>query len=124
MSEISTAIGQSSSYISKAIQMGALPARKIELLGRLCGPEFLDILPDPVRPHGNEVSMNTESPWSIRLDVRPNKVRVEIDHLGSPLYAGWSWVKGDSEKDLLQAISYATHMCYKLAEQKSLGEEV
>ena len=32
----------------------------------------------------------------------------------------YSRIKGDTELDLMQAISYAAHMLYKLAEQEAL----
>lgn len=38
------------------------------------------------------------------------------------LYAAWSRIKGNTELDLLQAVSYAAHLMYKLAEQQALQE--
>lgn len=52
--------------------------------------------------------------------MKPDRVRVGISHNGEELYSAWSRVNGDTETNLMQAISYAAHMCYKKAEQKEL----
>lgn len=59
--------------------------------------------------------------YSASIQVQPDKVLFAIDYNGEEIYHAYSKIKGDSELDLIQAISYAAHMCYKMAEQRELG---
>ena len=61
-------------------------------------------------------------PYGITLDVRKEKLRMALTFGDKELYAAWSRIKGDTELDLLQAVSYAAHLMYKLAEQNQLRE--
>lgn len=58
--------------------------------------------------------------FSLDLMVKPDRVRVAVMHNGNELYSAFSKINGDTETKLMQAISYAAHLCYKLAEQKEL----
>lgn len=58
--------------------------------------------------------------YATSINVYPNKVRFAIIFNGAEIFHAYSKVKGHKEVDLIQAISYAAHMCYKQAEQKEL----
>lgn len=64
---------------------------------------------------------SAELGWQTRIKVQPDKVCMMVYFNGMEVVQGWSKVKGDKELDLMQAISYAAHMCYKIVEQKKLG---
>ena len=74
--------------------------------------------PDSVteRPH----KAQEPAGFSLDLMVKPDRVRVAIMHNGRELYSSFARINGDTETKLIQAISYAAHMCYKQAEQKEL----
>lgn len=61
--------------------------------------------------------------FTLSLQVKPDRVRVGVNFNGAEIYNGYSRVNGDTELDLMQAISYAAHMIYKFAEQRVLAEE-
>ncbi len=64
---------------------------------------------------------SAELGWQTRIKVQPDKVCMMVYFNGMEVVQGWSKVKGDKELDLMQSISYAAHMCYKIVEQKKLG---
>lgn len=64
---------------------------------------------------------SAETGWQTRLKVSPDKVRMTVYFNGVPVVEGLARIKENKELALLQAISYAAHMCYKLTEQKKLG---
>lgn len=66
---------------------------------------------------------DNQGPYSIGLVVRPDRVRLTIRHEGQDILSAWSYIKGPDEADLMQAISYAAHLCYKLAEQNKLAKD-
>lgn len=110
MTHISAIIGRSPSYISGVVNSGKISLSSIKLLQNELGM-------DP-----EQIKQNAGGPptYSIDLSVSPDKVRMSINFGGQPLYRSYAKVNGDTELDLIKAISYAAHMCYKFAEQKSL----
>lgn len=42
---------------------------------------------------------------------------------GIKIDGAYARINGDTETKLIQAISYAAHMCYKQAEQRELGDK-
>lgn len=117
--EASREMGRYDSFMSKVVAAGEFPARQFDLFCRL-----YDVSPEAFKPdEPKEINTDVDhagKPWSLTLDVHPNKVRVGINYCGSEVYGAWSHVKDNTELGLVQAISYAAHMCYKLAEQKKL----
>ena len=117
--QISTEMGRYDSFISKAVAAGELPARQFELFRTLYG-----VKPETFAPSEKTVDLSVsgkEGVYSLSLDVKPDKVRVGINFQGVEIFGAYAGVKGDSETNLIQAISYAAHMCYKMAEQKSFA---
>lgn len=74
-------------------------------------------------PTGTKVfipSPTAEVGWQTRIKTNPGRVSMTIYFNGVPVVEGLSRIKANTELDLMQAISYAAHMCYKLTEQKKL----
>lgn len=119
LTEVSREMGHYDSFMSKVVAAGEFPARQFDLFCRL-----YNVSPEAFKPDEpveiNTTADHTGKPWSLTLDVHPNKVHVGINYCGSEVYGAWSHVKDNTELGLVQAISYAAHMCYKLAEQKKL----
>ena len=57
----------------------------------------------------------------IRVNEDARTVSIRIFHDGSQVTSAMAKLRGDSDLDVVQSISYAAHMCYKFAEQKDLG---
>jgi len=83
---------------------------------------------EPVKPEteatGTKVfipAATAEMGWQTRIKVKPDRLCMTVYFNGVPQVEGYSKIKGDKELDLMQAISYAAHMCYKIVEQKKLG---
>lgn len=118
-------IGRSDSFISKCIGLGYMNENAFAHMCSTFGVAEADMrAQDAVKQVTVEIpkhpSVHNE-PYSVELTVKPDRVRVAIRHNGSEIYNAWSRIKSNSEVDLIQAISYAAHMCYKMAEQKSLS---
>lgn len=112
---LSSSIGKSNNYLSAFICNGYISMQSLMLLERDFNLKRADIVPD-------DPKKESAIGFSLTLQVKPDKVRVGVCHNGNEVYHGWSKIKGDREVDLFQAISYATHMCFKQAEQNELSE--
>lgn len=104
-------IGRSDSYIDNCIFRGVMPSNTLDLLSR-----FLDVnVSDLTKKKDTKLTG-----YSVNLDVSPDKVCLQILFDGEVISSAYSKIKGDTETDLMQAISYAAHMIYKFSEQKRL----
>lgn len=116
--EISRSLG-SISIIGNAIQRGHISEPFFQLLILKYGisPERLKFK----EPAPKAVStVQPEKGYATSVVVYPDKVRFAVAFDGDEIYHTYSRIKGKKEVDLIQAISYAAHMCYKQAEQKEL----
>lgn len=75
----------------------------------------------PLGPKMHIPAASAELGWQTRIKVAPDRVCMTVYFNGVKVVEGWSRVRGNKELDLMQAISYAAHMCYKQTEQKKLG---
>lgn len=114
---ISESLGRYDGFIARCVRLGEFPLRQFELFQRLYNVEADAFAPDTTQAPISSAPLQT-GPYSVSLDVKPDKVRVGINFQGAELYGAFAGIKGRSEVDLVQAISYAAHMCYKMAEQK------
>lgn len=119
--EVSYELGQCDSFISKVIQIGSIPRRKLDLLGRVYGVDPHAFWAQDTRKSPPPNCTQVQGPYSLGLTVKRDRVRVSVHYEGRELYSAWSYIKGSSESDLMQAISYAAHMCYKMSEQNKLA---
>ena len=64
---------------------------------------------------------SAEVGWQKRIEVKPDRLCMKIYFNGVQQVEGFSRIKENKELALVQAISYAAHMCYKIVEQRKLG---
>lgn len=64
---------------------------------------------------------SAELGWQTRIEVKPDRLCMKIYFNGVKQVEGFSRIKENKELALVQAISYAAHMCYKIVEQRKLG---
>lgn len=112
--DLSKELGYSDTYISNVMAVGRMTKTVITILELKYGLDPNEITRQP------QITRETEPGYRLELTVKPDKVRVGIMFGEKEWVHAWSHVKGDSEVDLVQAISYATHMCYKIVQQQSL----
>ena len=60
------------------------------------------------------------STYHLTLSVHPDRLRLGVSFGEEEMVYAWAKIFGDTELDLIKSISYAAHMCYKFAEQKTL----
>ena len=108
---LSREIGRGQSYIANCLDRGVMSRYALELLSRILRTNISDLMPKTGRD---------TSGFKMNLDVKPDKVYLEVLFDGQVIGSAYSKIKGQTEVDLMQAISYAAHMIYKFAEQKRL----
>lgn len=113
MNQLSIDLGKSANYLSGAICRGEIASQTLQLLELKYGL-------DPNEVKAAEPKKSEEAGFSLGLIVKPDRVRVSVLHNGQELYSAFAKINGDTETKLMQAISYAAHLCYKMAEQKEL----
>ena len=118
-SEVSRRMGRCVSYVTATLKRGVMPPAALSVFCDLVGVSPDDLTKAPPSP---PVSRPACQLHSITLDVRKDKLRMALTFGDQELYAAWSRIKGNTELDLLQAVSYAAHLMYKLAEQQTLQE--
>ena len=119
--EVSAAMGRYDSFISKALSSNKFPERQYKLFCQLYNVDPGSLLKDD--PAKELKAPDPEQgPYTLGLDIKPDRVWVSLKYQGDERYRAYSKVRGKTELDLVQAISYAAHMVYKLAEQKNLQE--
>lgn len=117
--EVSRRMGRCTNYVTATLKKGTIPPAALSVFCDLVGVSVDDLTKAPPSP---PVSRPACQPYGITLDVRKEKLRMALTFGDRELYAAWSRIKGYTELDLLQAVSYAAHLMYKLAEQQTLQE--
>lgn len=119
MTEVSHRIGRGDSYLSASIRRGMMSAAAIPLLAK-----ELDIPQKDLILHQDEqktcCAKDAVNKYTAQIEVSKTKLHMTLLFGGKELYSTYSRIKGDSELDLMQAIRYAAHLMYKLAEQEEL----
>lgn len=117
LEDISYSLGRSKSYISYAMSSeSGIPNAKFDFLCRIYNVPQETFLPDPepvVAPPVLEGGYTTE------ISVQDGKVHFVVQNNGEEVVSAFAHIKDDTEVAVIQAISYAAHMCYKFAQQKS-----
>lgn len=114
-SYVSSVLGRSPAYIATTLRTGKMSLSTFRLMKKEFGLNDCDLSPDK-----NEDKTQCVG-YSVDLQVRPDRVKFTLLHSGSEIYSAFAKVMGEKESDLIKAISYAAHMCYKFAEQKDIG---
>lgn len=120
--EVGVQIGHSDRYISQVLASGKMAGSAMKLFCLLYGVPESELLPST----DNELSESEKATTYIAtFSVRGGGKKLTMnlrDGYGNPLYTTHSLIKDNNHTELMQAISYAAHMAYKLAEQKEMGE--
>lgn len=58
--------------------------------------------------------------WSATIEVVGDRMKMTVSHNGEELVYGKSYVQDTDDLGMMQAISYAAHMCYKMVQQRSM----
>lgn len=119
VTELSRKMGRSSNYLTNSFKKGEMPQNTFLMFCDFAGVSPDDLLVPSFSPSKICPIYQTHG---ITLDVRKDKLRMALTFGDQELYSAWSKIKGDTELDLMQAISYAAHLMYKIAEQNQLQE--
>lgn len=91
-------------------------------------PNIETVVKEPPKPENPVTGAKTFIPapsaevgWQTRIEVKPDRLCMKIYFNGVQQVEGFSRIKENKELALVQAISYAAHMCYKIVEQRKLG---
>lgn len=74
-----------------------------------------DFLPDPPKQNPEPTPE-----WSAEITVDGDRLKMTVLHNGEELVYGKSYVQDTDDLGMMQAISYAAHMCYKMVQQRSM----
>lgn len=88
-----------------------------DLFGTLvaeCGIHPEDLMPDPKLPD------ETKSPWSVKIVTDGDRLKMTVYHDGEEVVYGKSYVQESDDLGMIQAISYAAHICYKMVQQRQM----
>ena len=94
------------------------PEMSHELFGRIVSEYRADpqeLLPDP-----SEQETSPPPEWSATIEVVGDRMKMTVSHNGEELVYGKSYVQESDDLGMMQAISYAAHMCYKMVQQKNM----
>lgn len=115
---VSRELGLCENYLSVCFYNGKMSSTAFDLMTRKFGVDPKRIIAKPKRE-----PVKTAPGYTCSVFVKPDKVLFSVSFDGKEIHKAYAKVKGQKELDLLQAISYAAHMVYKLAEQKELEAE-
>lgn len=119
--------GKSPNYFYLAMNNGRISNSVLMLMEKLYFLNIDDLKPDPdpelpeiVPLKASDAYPGEIEGYDISLNVFHNKVRVGIRYQAKEIAGAYAIIKTNTEVSLLQAISYAAHMCYKFYEQGEL----
>lgn len=104
LKHISLQLGYSRSYLSNVADYGRMRLSVARQLSAMYGVP--------------------QTGYALRLQATDKQVFLLLEHDGEKVGSAYSKRKDNSELALVQAISYAAHMIYKLCEQKTLQESM
>lgn len=122
----SLSMGRSESYLFAAMKNGKITQAMLPVLAAaLDVPQKRLLREEPAKPQEAPKELPEEVPagyWT-SIDVKPEVLHMTLMFGTEQVYSVYSKIKGNTELDLMQAISYAAHMMYKLAEQEVLKKQ-
>lgn len=116
LDDMAYAIGRGTGYISSAFTNNGIPKATFDLLCRIYDVPPVTFLPDPEPVAAPPV---LEGGYTTEISVQDGKVHFVVRNNGEEVASAFAYIKNDTELSVMQAISYAAHMCYKFAQQKS-----
>ena len=105
-------------YAIEGFLANGSPAMPYDLFWRIISELHTDphdILPDPPK---QETAPPPE--WASEITVDGDRLKMTVRHNGEELVYGKSYVRDTDDLGMMQAISYAAHMCYKMVQQRSM----
>ena len=112
---VSRELGFCGNYLSVCFFNGKMSSTAFDLMTRK-----FDVDPKRIIAKPKPEPVKSAPGYTCSVSVKPDKVMFSVSFDGNEIHKAYARVKGQKELDLLQAISYAAHMVYKLAEQKEL----
>lgn len=94
------------------------PEMSHELFGRIVSEYRAD--PQELLPDAQETDSAPTPEWSASIEVVGDHMKMTVCHNGEELVYGKSYVQATDDLGMMQAISYAAHMCYKMVQQRSM----
>jgi hypothetical protein len=105
-------------YAVEGFLANGSPEMPYDLFGSIVSELHIDphdLLPDPPK---QETAPTPD--WSATIEVSGDRLKMTISHNGEELVYGKSYVQDTDDLGMMQAISYAAHMCYKMVQQRSM----
>ncbi len=118
LAALSRRMGRTGSYLNTMMHRGTASPNATAMLRAL-----YDIRPEDYVKTVEEPEEPKEPAWDLRYEIEPAKAYVKVQILvdGECLTSGYARIKQpQTNLTVTQAISYATHICYKKAEQMEL----
>ena len=116
-SQVSRDLGYSDAYVSYCIKAGRMKEAAAKLLCYQLNIPLSRIQ----KKQATTPQTAASGSYTARIDVSGGKsLNMSLYFGGEKVCEAYSKIKGPEKLDLMQAISYAAHMMYKLAEQEEL----
>nr|DAU35991.1 MAG TPA: SOS-response transcriptional repressor [Caudoviricetes sp.] len=125
MADLARRMGRTQSYFSNCLSRGSISASAYPLLVEVAGVDPAAFLAreTPPKTEAQHAPPQPGGRYSLTLQTKPDRIRLALCDGAKEISYAWSKLRGSSELDLAQAISYAAHLIYKFSEQRTLGTE-
>ena len=127
--ELSYEIGRSKNCISMVIAKGCMSTTVYDFLVRhfdLPYDAFLLKEETAAAPKKDPTPGPKHNDYWLDLETYPDKLKLTLNFsscgVDVEVAHAWCCVRGNTEHDLVQAISYAAHMLYKISEQNQFAK--
>lgn len=125
MTEISVRrLFKSENYLSNALGMKRLPHQMIISLAEWYGLNLRDYKIEKAveKPAVKPVEVTEPYSCEVKVDEEFGTVMMRVLKDGKMIATGRSFLYGTDTVGIMQSISYAAHMCYKIAQQGAISE--
>lgn len=123
--ELSESIGREKSFFYNVIRKGKIGFTPYKMILRTYNLPEKSFIKDYQAKNATSNEQAVHSPpqkhgYSLDMQVFPDKLRLAILFDNQEIKHCFVHIRGESELDLMQAISYAAHMLYKYAQSDNL----
>lgn len=118
--QVSMKLGRSEAYLSGIIRNKRAPKSMLPVLAEALEIPVARLLE---QEQGKRSPQQAAKKYRADMEVTSDRLRMVLSFGDQELYSTYSRIKGDTELDLMQAVSYAAHLMYKLAEQEALKKQ-
>ena len=117
-------LGRNDNYLTQAFWKCAMPGETVTMLCKKYGLRKEAYMQKPVPPKPVQMELDTapRKGWESTLSVNIGAGIVSLAFFkdGQKVASGRAKIFDSTEHGVMQAISYAAHMCYKFSEQREL----